>query len=548
MSKFLIGFIFLFQVMSSWAEVQAEVDQAVLGMDETFRLIITQDGIRSGSGLPDLTPLKKDFIILGTEQNMSYTVINGQSQASNSWVISLKPIRSGTLTIPAIKVGSEHTSALTINVDNTAPQKPNRNAATDTNQDLFMKTTVNNERPYVNQQIIYKVAIYNSRQLLDATYEEPQLDNALVIPLGTNRRYQTIKTGMNYLVDEKTYAIFPLKSGKLTLTSPVYNALVFGFEPQKVRISDNNISLEVQPAPSSFQGKEWLPAREIKLTEDYESISKSLKVGDTLIRKVQLHGVGIPAQLLPIPHFAENKKYNVYPEKGKYLNQIQQGEIVSNIDIKVTYLFNQNGQITLPEAQLPWFNTKTGKEEIARLPAKTISILPSESKNSPAPAVTTLKTDKTSSQPEILKSSDTEKKGAILPWFLAGLCALAWLITLALWKWPRGKKSSLPQNKTPNLKALHKACKDNNPQAAQFALLEWAQARWPQAQLLNLGSIAQYLAYPPLEQEINRLSQVLYQAHTKMPWTGAELWSAVNSLPQKKEALENDFLPPSNPK
>lgn len=546
MNKFFIGLMFFFHLVTSWAEVQAEVDQAVLSMDETFRLIITQDGVRSGSGLPDLNPLKKDFVILGTEQNMSYSVINGQSQASNSWVINLKPIRPGTLTIPAIKVGSEQTNAITISVDNNGANKPKVKNSTDGNQDLFMKATVNNEHPYVNQQIIYKVAIYNSRQILDATYEDPQLENALVIPLSTNRRYQTLKTGMNYLVDEKTYAIFPLKSGKLTLISPVYNALVFGFEPQKMRVTDNNISLNVQPAPQTFSGKEWLPAREIRLTEDYESVNQPLKVGDTLIRKVQLHGVGIPAQLLPIPNFAENGNYNVYPEKGKYLNQIQQGEIVSNIDIKVTYLLNQSGQITLPEVKLPWFNTKTGKEEIAGLPAKTVSVFATKTKNPPASPVTKVTSNQTTPS-EVVKSSSMDKTGPILPWLIAGLCALAWMITLVLWKWPRTKKSSLSNNKAPNLKALQKACKDNNPQAARDALLHWAQARWPQAELINLGGIAPYVDYPPLEQEIKRLSQVLYQDQKEIHWTGAKLWSAINRLPQKKKPREDDPLPPTNP-
>lgn len=63
----------------------------------------------------------------------------------------------------------------------------------------------------MNQQIIYKVTLYNSKHLLDADYQGPQVENALLIPLGQEKRYQTQKNNINYLVEEQNYAIFPQK-------------------------------------------------------------------------------------------------------------------------------------------------------------------------------------------------------------------------------------------------------------------------------------------------------------------------------------------------
>ncbi|EHL32421.1 hypothetical protein LDG_5377 [Legionella drancourtii LLAP12] len=368
MNKLIIsGFFCLFSVLAQ-AEVQLQLDSSQVSLEEPFRLMLTQDNLQTGSGIPDLTPLRKDFFILGTERSVNYAIINGQTQSSSTWTITLKAQKVGTLTIPPIKIGNEQTAPLTISVANTDTDANANDAAVKQptkQQDIMLTTEVNEKNPYVNQQITYKVTLYNSKQLLDANYQGPKVDNALLVPLGSEKRYQTQKNNVQYLVEEQSYAIFPQKSGPLKITSPVFNALVYNFEPQRVKVEDKTITLNVQPIPKQYADKKWLPAKQVKLTEKYENISQTLSEGSTLVRTVTLEGVGIPAQLLPMLNFAETDAFNVYPEKGQEKNQIIQGELISTTKIKVTYLLNKSGKITIPELRLPWFNTETGKEEIA---------------------------------------------------------------------------------------------------------------------------------------------------------------------------------------
>lgn len=138
----IIGFFCLFSAFAN-AEVHVQVEPSQASIDDSFRLILTQDNLQNG-GIPDLTPLQKNFMILGTERRMNYSIINGQAQSSSEWTITLKPQKEGKVTIPAIKIGRDYTKPLTIEVTTgtTSQNSSKDNSANQNNQDLYLTTEV----------------------------------------------------------------------------------------------------------------------------------------------------------------------------------------------------------------------------------------------------------------------------------------------------------------------------------------------------------------------------------------------------------------------
>ncbi|KTD11646.1 KQDN repeat-containing protein [Legionella gratiana] len=543
----IIGFFCLFSLVVN-AEIQVQVEPSQVSSDTSFRLILTQDNLQNG--IPDLTPLQKDFMILGTEHRMNYSITNGQAQSSSEWTVTLKAQKEGKLTIPAIKIGNEYTAPITINV--TAASTTPQSTSTDNSnqqQRLYLTTSVNEKKPYVNQQIIYKVTLYNSKHLLDSDYQGPQVENALLIPLGAEKRYQTQKNNINYLVEEQNYAIFPQKSGSLKIKSPVFTALIYDFNPERVKTEDKTTHLEVQPIPKEFSGKTWLPAKDIKLTEQYENSEQTITQGNTLIRTITLQGIGIPAQLLPALTFTEIDGVNVYPEKGKDKNQVIQEELIGRTEIKVTYLFNKSGKITIPELKLPWFNTETGKEEIAVLPSKLIDVTASATMPVPSTSQTTV----TNNQDELPPTTKINKSNTANQfnwgWLVAALFAFAWFVTLILWGWQKHYKNSQKGQYKATLNELHKACMQANPQHARDALLKWASLHWPDVSILNLTDLTQLTTDVAFKKQIQNLSQVLYKNHEKVLWRGDELWCSIQQMKKNngRKQENNSALPPINP-
>lgn len=217
MKKILLSLLLVCVVKVGFTAATMQLESAKVQAGDTVRLFLTLDGTEANS-VPDLSPLQKDFTIVGTERSMNYTVINGRAQSMGQWLILLVPKKAGIITVPGIQVGQEKTAPVTLEVseeESSQTQPLNSSQA----QDVKLLAEVSDEYPFINQQVIYNVRLYNSRHLVNADYQPPQVEDALLIPLESGRRYQTAENGRLYTVEEQRYAIFR-KSGPLKLLLP----------------------------------------------------------------------------------------------------------------------------------------------------------------------------------------------------------------------------------------------------------------------------------------------------------------------------------------
>src|SRR3989338_7269826 len=149
------------------AKVTVQVDQNPVRFGETFSITLSQDKHSDGS-VPDLSPLQQDFNIVGTERSVSYTVINGQANSLNQWIIMLMPKRAGTVEIPALVIGKEMTQSVKLEVLASDAQEPEAGSVKTGGQqkEMYLTMSVDDESPMLNQQVIYTVKLFNSRRLL----------------------------------------------------------------------------------------------------------------------------------------------------------------------------------------------------------------------------------------------------------------------------------------------------------------------------------------------------------------------------------------------
>jgi hypothetical protein len=556
MKRFLFLIVwFFFACNAAQAAITAQIDPPKAQIGETLRLTILMENVQSGDIL-NLTPLEQDFSIISTERSMSYSMINGQSKSASQWTVYLAAKKTGTLKIPPLKIGREQTQALQIEIT----QEPTPSSATQSTQstqptatnaeDVMLKTEISQEKPWINQQVLYTVKLYNSNQrLLDAEYKPPHIENALLVPLGDGHSYQSQENGRTYNVEEQQYAIFPQKSGQLELIAPSLQALIFDAVPRRVHVQGKNIQLNVQPMPTQHSGKYWLPAKQFKLSEEYDKKGNAIHEGSTVVRTITMEGIGVPAQLLPALTFENGEKFNTYPEKPEVKNVIHGQDLVGTSTLKITYLFNEQGVVTIPALQVPWFNTITGKEEIAELPAYRLTVTP-KAGSAPAQATTEPEASRhekskgSSELPVVTSASTTDSN---LFWGLAIGFAFAWFLVVII-RWI--KPAYFLNNKLRKAKKkLKKACSENDPAQARSALLQWASAQWPDEDLLNLNDLARWIHNVQIKKQLHLLSQALYSQHKKTNWQGRDLWSAMNSYRHKtaSKTYRVKDLPPINP-
>ena len=411
-------------------------------------------------------------------------------------------------------------------------------ASMDEDDAVMLHTDVSQSAPFINEQVIYTVKLYSRKPLMNAAYQPPHVEDALLIPLGDGRRYQTTMNGMEYAVDEQQYAIYSQKSGKVEIIPPAFNAVVYGAVPRRIHISGPATSLNIKPIPAKNANQQWLPAKRIILTEVYNPALANAAKGDAVVRTITLQAEGMPAELLPMLEFTDNEQFSVYPEKSETENTLRQQELIGISTIKVTYVLTQSGQMTIPSIKLPWFNTITGSQDIATLPARQITVTgaPTAAPEQPHQTITT---------PQPVKTAPNNQQA----WWVAAAFAMVWLMTLVLWWWFRHRRFETKHTVRSALTRLRTTCATNNPVETHLALLNWGSMQWPEATLFNLSQLNNLIHDIALKQQINLLSQALYSQKRQSTWRGDELWRAVKGyrpLKSSNESKRND-LPPINP-
>ncbi|MGV3740363.1 MAG: BatD family protein [Gammaproteobacteria bacterium] len=539
-------FFLCFFSFTAWAKgITVELDAAQIEVGQQVRLTLTYDP-KEAQGIPDLRALQNDFTILATEQSTSYTVINGQARSIGQWGLVLEPKHTGMITIPALRIGPLTSEPIQLNVNPSthaaAKQSTDQNMPVlDPEDATALTVSVDNKKPYLNQEVLYKVRLTSKHRLIDARYQAPQVEDAILFPLGDGQQYQTTRGGVVYQVDEQSYAIFPQKSGPLKITPPSLHALTYDFSPKPVTLTGDAVTLQIQPLPKHIVRRQWLPSKLVRLQESYEQTETKLSQGATIVRHIDLQAQGLVAQLLPEISFPDSADLRIYPGQTERDNRIQQGELWGHYKLKITYVFPRSGTVIIPAIKLPWFNVKTQKLELAELPAKTYEIMAMGTAKKTKPLLAPpkknnfLKKHVSSSHPPAW-----ELKPIMLVWIALVIGILSLLVSAGVWVW----QISQPR------RGLRAACHANDIERTKLALVAWGRQHWPNSNILHFTDIIPLLPeHSPLYKALQEFSRIVYRPDPMSHWQGAALWQAVKAFkkPHATQYTSDSIIPPIHP-
>lgn len=508
------------------AEIQVSVDRNPVSLNESFQ--ITFSASDQPDANPDFTPLETNFEIINQQRSSNMSWVNGKSSRNEQWVVNLMAKQSGELLIPPIAFGSDSSSPMRIKVTD-APQ------TSSSHEDVFLDVEVTPETPYVQSQVLYTLKLFRRVQITQASLTEPEIKDAVVEKLGEDSNYTTQINGMDYWVTERKYAIFPQQSGvftiaPLTLTAevvtnqrPRFNGFFNRQLSETRRISSKAITLNVQPVPKSFTGPAWLSAESLKLEESWSDNRLQSKVGEPLTRTITLTAKGTTVGQLPeLSDKTPIDGIKTYPDQPVLKEDKQSDGLIAIREEKIAYIPSKAGKFTLPALTINWFNSRSQKTEVARLPEITITALATGNQpvTAPPPPSAQLPADS-------LQTTSTATSDSLFWQGLSGCLALGWLLTSIMFYRRSRPKSSVDKKLKPKSidgegqKALKIACQQHNPQAAKLALLQWGKQQFAAD---NLTSIARY-CIEPLRDEIVLLNEYLY-ADKSANWDGQALWQA----------------------
>jgi hypothetical protein len=537
----------------SATQISVSFDRNPVSVDESFQIIFTANDTPDSD--PDFAPLEQDFEILGQSQSSNSSWINGKSSKTVQWTLTVMAKHPGSLMVPAVKFGDDVSQPASILVTQATANK-----AVDTDDDLFLEVEANPQSPYVQSQVIYTVRLYRRVEIAQAALNEPELGDAVIEKLGDDSNYNTQINGVNYLVTERKYAIFPQKSGSITIKPLVLTAEVIAssrpnfngfFNSQTTRtkkISSKSVTLEVKPAPATFTGKHWLSAEQLVLKEEWSGDNQQMKVGEPLTRTLTLLAKGTTVGQLPELNAGKpDDQLKTYPDQPVLQEQKKPEGLIAFREEKIAIIPSKAGFYKLPAIEIPWFNSQSQKMEVAKIPETTITALEAAgtlpdmaAPVAPAPVQQPQKSE------EAAPVSNPPEQQSIWLWVSVFL-AFGWMATLVYFLVKRPAKKPVAENNEAELrladcvKNLKKACADNNAAAAKDALLAWGRQK---SGVTNLGAIAE-LSDARLRDEILLLNQVLYGKSAEQ-WQGKKLYQAFveNKAREKIVATDDDKLEP----
>lgn len=381
--------LLLFSANGHTAEVNAQVDRNPIAINESVEFTLTARGAVDDQ--PDFSPLRRDFDIIGNRSSTQVSIQNGHMERVTTWTLSLIPRRKGQLTVPAIVIGADASDAFELEVVDSPPPGS-------ADQDLFIEVTVDTDHPYVQQQVLYTVRLYHAVNLSGGNLSQPEFINgeALLERLGDDTSYRTKRNGRQFQVIERRYALFPQHSGTLRIDPLVFDGQIrqrrrtiwdpFDGNTRTQRVLSPALELDIRPIPDAFTGEQWLPAHSLELAQAWSTNPPTFHAGEPTTQTLAIIAEGLTAAQLPAVRHKQLDNIKQYPDQPELRDKQTPNGIVGLRQQKIALIPQQEGELTLPEVRLPWWNLAEDKMEIATLKAQTYKVAPAKtSASAPVP-------------------------------------------------------------------------------------------------------------------------------------------------------------------
>lgn len=562
----------LFSGASHAASVTASLNKNVSTENEIVQLTLRADFSDTGNG-PDLTPLQRDFDVLGKSQNSQFSFNLGTSTALNFWVISLMPKSVGTVEIPPIKIGNHESQSIKLTV-NSSPQLLDKNG----NPPVIMKTDVSEVEPYLQQEVILRVELYTSVALQNANRSTPSHPDLVIERLIDDQiTYQTLN-GTQYQVITREYLAFPQRSGIITIAPQTIKAMINTSTGRRmIKVQSEPLNLQILPIPASYSSDVWLPSSNITVSTKLEKNGDNPRVGDTLIWTIDIKAKGALPEQIPTLDFNSTRHYKLYPKTPQFSNQKTSDGVTGNQIISVEVVPTEEGTLLLPDINITYWDTE--KRAISNINASTTGItiapLPNTSN--------TTETDNTEKNKQIISEPLPAQPSSVAPislakkpanktiainnmqiainnsdnnlslrhYLIAGLLTIT-LCMLGLWLsiWLKKKKSSPEvESSVPTLQefaplstqdeesaytALIRSCQQNSLTTLRPCLLEWARHRWGDYEIYSVDDIKR-LTSVQVTQLLMEAELMLYSNNPIHEWQGEPLANALEEYTSGQE-------------
>lgn len=210
-------------------------------------------------------------------------------------------------------------------------------------------------------------------------YPELRLEGAIVLlpeQLGVN--FSAREGGETRSGQRQRYVVIPQRAGPLTVPpiAVTLGVAVDGKPGDPVTLRTEPVRLDVVLPPGAAGVGQLVTTPRLTVTERYDPLPESPKVGDAVTRTVTLRGEDTFALALPPVTFAPVDGTRLYGARPRLEDSVNRGRYTGTRTESATYLFQRAGEVALPQITVSWWNPESRELESRTLPAKRFTVAP----------------------------------------------------------------------------------------------------------------------------------------------------------------------------
>jgi len=531
----------------SSAAVIATIDRSKIELNETFTLKVIVDTAIDIE--PDASDLEDDFYVGSRSQLSNTSIVNGRISRSRTWTYALMAKKPGNLVIPPIVIANEQSEPINILI---IPQSESILGEAD----VFISAELDAEETYVQAQSLLRIRIYRMVQTRQPRLYEPEISgvDTLMEIAGDDQNYESVINGKTYDVIERVYALFPQESGSLEIAPIRFEARILkngSITGRKTfQSKDSSIKvLPISPPPADYPNADWLPARNVTISEEWSRDLQNLRSGEPITRQMNITAIGQLSTQLPSIEYIIDDRLKIYPDKPKFFDRIEVLGMVASRTDQYAMIGMEAGEIELPGVELPWWDINAKEWKVASLPAKKITIKPSMDELVDEKIIP-IEEELEISQPNQIVSDELWRN-------ISGVMAGLWILTMLLWFYSKPVKKrkrkeiiELPYKKLEReLRKAKNAALSNEKEKFKQALYDWSKIKWPEDNPRSVEEIA-FRVKNPFSDELKVFSKIAYGSDQNQLWDGKTMASAIMniSFSDVTDRKKNDrVLPPLAP-
>ena len=410
---FMISVLFGNAAYSQDITVLADVTPKMISLNETATLRVT---ISANQQLGNIAPPKfkalPEFNVSYGGSSSQYNLTSNQISVSVTWTYILRPKKVGQFTVSQVQIAHGNKTYIADPISIKVLPKSEKPSQSESTQDTFIdafsssthkvEASVDNSRPYVNEQIIYTFRyLYTARipSFDSPKYTPPSLRQFWTTELERKRGQRKVIDGTLYSIEEIRVGLFPITAGRVTI-EPAKLSLPLSTGRGRSQSSNvlitNPVEVDIRPLPQ--QGK---PTNFVGTVGQYrihaQTDRQTIEAGDGFTLRVQVSGTGnirtVPAPTVPaLPNMA------IYDPQITDAIGIVNSKVRGSRTYEYVIIPSKEGDWTIPAIDYPYFDPQTESYQVSHTMPITINVLPN-----PNGAVGTMPSHTTQSDIHLLK-------------------------------------------------------------------------------------------------------------------------------------------------